>query len=339
MIIVMKDDASPQQIELVVQKVHRDGFKIHKSTGERHTIIGVLGSSQGIDTRLYGLLEGVFRVIKVSSPYKLASRSFKPQDTHIKVGKLQIGARNLTMIAGPCVIENDEQMDETAKRLKEIGCHFLRGGAFKPRSSPYAFQGHGEAGFKMIKQAAEKHGLYVVSEILEAAQISLALDYVDIIQIGARNMQNFAILSKLGKTGKPILLKRGMSATIEEWLMSAEYILAAGNPNVILCERGIRTFEPYTRNTLDVSSIPIIKELSHLPILVDPSRSGGRRELVNALSRSAVAAGADGLMIEVHPQPDLSICDAQQAQSFSQYQELLSQCRKISTAIDRTINF
>ncbi len=337
MIIVMKPDATKEQIESVKGRVSQDGFKAHESAGVDHTIIGVIGQNKGYDTRVYGLLEGVYKVVKVSTPFKLTSRAFKQTNTVIDLGTCTIGTDEIAMIAGPCTIEDKSQMDESAAALKEIGCQILRGGAYKPRTSPYSFQGHGEKGLQLIREAADKYGLKVISEILDASQIEVAMDYVDIIQVGARNMQNFSILSQLGATNKPIMLKRGMSATIEDLLLSSEYILAAGNPQVILCERGIRTYETYTRNTLDISCIPAIKEMSHLPVIVDPSHSGGRRELVQPLSLAGIAAGADGIMVEVHPNPDRSICDAQQAISFKQYQQLHDTCSRVATAINRKI--
>ena len=337
MIIVMKPDATDKLTSKVKERVLKDGFKIHESRGVKHTIIGVIGDKQGLDTRLYGLLEGVYRVVRVSTPYKIASRSFKKENTVIEIDDIKIGGDNIVMMAGPCTIEDQDQMNESASNLKRIGCHLLRGGAFKPRTSPYSFQGHGESGLKIIKSAGEKYGLKIITEVTEVSQIPLVSEYTDIFQIGTRNMQNFAMLSQLGKVQKPVLLKRGMSATIDDLLLSAEYILSSGNQNVILCERGIRTFEPYTRNTLDISAIPAIKSLSHLPIIVDPSHSSGRREFVSPLSRAAIAAGADGILVEVHPDPDNSVCDAEQAITFGHYTELLSECRKIAETLNRTI--
>lgn len=312
MLIVMESQTSQEKIQKVIEFIKLKGFDAHVSNGENHTLIGCVGRKV-IDKRDIELLSGVKEVIRISSPYKLVSRVFQPDDTVIEVNGVKFGGEHVGMIAGPCSVETLEQVDETAKQLSEAGVKILRGGAFKPRTSPYAFQGLGEEGLKILRQVADKYNMAVTSEIMEVGHIPMFLKYVDILQVGARNMQNFNLLKKLGEINKPILLKRGLSATIEEWLMSAEYIMAGGNREVILCERGIRTFEHITRNTLDISAIPVVQKMSHLPVIVDPSHATGLRDKVAPMSKAALAAGADGLIIEVHNNPDCALCDGAQS--------------------------
>jgi len=334
----MQEGAREEQIQDVIDHLVQIGFDVHRSTGAAHTVLGAVGGTP-VDHRDIELLEGVREVVKISASYKLASRAFKPDGTVIKLGppdrQIEIGGRKVVMMAGPCTVESAEQISTIAGVMGECGIRILRGGAFKPRTSPYSFQGMGEEGLKVLRKAADKHGLLVVSEIMNQTQIPLFLDYVDILQVGARNMQNFDLLKELGKVRKPVMLKRGPSATIEEWLLSAEYLLSGGNHDVMLCERGIRTFENYTRNTIDISAIPVIKKLSHLPILVDPSHGTGRRDKVAPMARAAVAAGADGLLIEVHHAPETALCDGAQSLYPNQFRELMSQLNIIAPAVQR----
>jgi 3-deoxy-7-phosphoheptulonate synthase len=336
----MQEGAQEEQIQNVIDRLIQMGFDVHRSTGATHTVLGAVGGAP-VDHREIELLEGVDNVIKISASYKLASRAFKPDGTVVKVGppgrQIEIGGRNVVMMAGPCTVESAEQITAIAGIMGECGIRILRGGAFKPRSSPYSFQGMGEEGLKVLREAADKNDLLVVSEIMNQTQIPMFLDYVDILQVGARNMQNFDLLKELSKVRRPVLLKRGPSATIEEWLLSAEYIMVGGNHEVMLCERGIRTFENYTRNTLDISAIPVIKKLSHLPILVDPSHGTGRRDKVAPMARAAVAAGADGLLIEVHHAPETALCDGAQSLYPTQFRELMSQLNIIAPAVQRAM--
>jgi 3-deoxy-7-phosphoheptulonate synthase len=338
MVVVMQERAGEEQIQDVIDHLVQMGFDVHRSTGAAHTVLGAVGGSP-VDHRDIELLDGVREVVKISASYKLASRAFKPDGTVIKLGppdrQIEIGGRKVVMMAGPCTVESADQVSTIAGIMSECGIRILRGGAFKPRTSPYSFQGMGEEGLKVLRKAADKHGLLVVSEIMNQTQIPLFLDYADILQVGARNMQNFDLLKELAKVRKPVLLKRGPSATIEEWLLSAEYIMTGGNHDVMLCERGIRTFENYTRNTIDISAIPVIKKLSHLPILVDPSHGTGRRDKVAPMARAAVAAGADGLLIEVHHAPETALCDGAQSLYPSQFRELMSQLNIIAPAVQR----
>jgi 3-deoxy-7-phosphoheptulonate synthase len=340
MVVVMQEDASETQIQKVVEKLVQWGFDIHRSTGVTRTVLGVVGG-KSIDTREIELLEGVSEVIRISAAYKLASRQFKPEGTRIMLAKagrrLEVGGDQVVMMAGPCAVESEDQIEAIAEIVQKCGGTILRGGAFKPRSSPYSFQGLGEEGLRLLQQAGDRQGLFVVSEIMDQTQIPLLLEHVDILQVGARNMQNFNLLRELGKVRKPVLLKRGIAATIEELLLSAEYIMAGGNREVILCERGIRTFENYTRNTLDISAIPVVKKLSHLPIVVDPSHGTGRRDKVLPMARAAVAAGADGLLIEVHTQPDQALSDGAQSLFPSQFEQLMKQLALITPVVGRTI--
>lgn len=310
---------------------------MHKSTGEEQIVLGAIGVRPDFDTRKVKLLDGVSEVYRITEPFKLASRAFQKENTLIKVKNVVLGGRDVVVMAGPCSIESEEQIFKLAEIVSKNGGKILRGGAFKPRSSPYSFQGLGETGLELMRKAADAHNLVMVTEILEPAQISLIGKYTDIFQVGARNMQNFSLLKELGKVGKPVLLKRGLSGTIEELLMSAEYILSGGNKEVILCERGIRTFETYTRNTFDLSAIPVVQKRSHLPIIADPSHAVGLRDKVIPLARAAVAAGADGLMVEVHHEPEKALSDGPQALLPSQFAELMSQIRKIAEVIGRTI--
>jgi len=340
MVVVMQEGATEDQVQNVIDRLIQIGFDVHRSTGASHTVLGAVGGAQ-VDPRDIELLDGVREVVKISASYKLASRAFKPDGTIVKVGppgrQIDIGGRDVVVMAGPCTVEGAEQISTIAGIMKESGVRVLRGGAFKPRTSPYSFQGMGEEGLKVLRQAADKYGLFVVSEVMNQTQIPMFLELVDILQVGARNMQNFDLLKELGKLRKPVLLKRGPSATIEEWLLSAEYIMTGGNHEVVLCERGIRTFESYTRNTLDISAIPVIKKLSHLPILADPSHGTGRRDKVPPMARAAVAAGADGVLIEVHHAPETALCDGAQSLYPAQFRELMSQLKMIAPAVQRTI--
>jgi 3-deoxy-7-phosphoheptulonate synthase len=300
-------------------------------------VLGAVGGNRQFDTRLLEVLEGVQEVLRITEPYKLASRTFKPENTVVTVGDVRIGGDEVVVMAGPCSAESEEQVEAAAAAVKRAGAKVLRGGAFKPRSSPYSFQGLGEEGLRLLRAAADRHNLKLVSEVMDLSQIEMVQKYADILQVGARNMQNFTLLRELGRTRTPIMLKRGISATIEEWLLSAEYILAGGNMNVMLCERGIRTFESYTRNTLDVSAIPVIHKLSHLPIIADPSHGSGRRDMVASMARAAVAAGADGLIIEVHTDPDHALSDGAQSLFPNQFDRLMAELRIIAPAIGRAI--
>ena len=340
MVVVMQEAAAEEQIQSVIDRLIQMGFDVHRSTGSTHTVLGAVGGAP-VDHRDIELLEGVREVVKISASYKLASRAFKPDGTIVKIGppgrQIEIGGKSVVMMAGPCTVESADQVDTIAQVMHECGIRVIRGGAFKPRTSPYSFQGMGEEGLKVLRQAADKHGLIVISEVMNQTQIPMFLEYVDVLQVGARNMQNFDLLKELGKIRRPVLLKRGPSATIEEWLLSAEYLMAGGNHDVMLCERGIRTFENYTRNTLDISAIPVIKKLSHLPILVDPSHGTGRRDKVAPMARAAVAAGADGLLIEVHHAPETALCDGAQSLYPAQFRELMSQLNIIAPAVQRVM--
>jgi 3-deoxy-7-phosphoheptulonate synthase len=333
----MKELASDEQIQRVIAQLVEMGFDVHRSTGALRTVIGAVGGNRQFDARLVELLDGVQEVLRITEPYKLASRTFKPQNTVVVIDDLRIGGDEVIVMAGPCSAETEEQVEAAAAAVRKAGAKVLRGGAFKPRSSPYSFQGLGEEGLQMLRAAADRHGLKLVSEVMDVSQIELLERYAHILQVGARNMQNFTLLRELGRTRTPILLKRGISATIEEWLLSAEYLLAGGNTSVMLCERGIRTFESYTRNTLDISAIPVVQQLSHLPVLVDPSHGTGRRDKVTPMARAAVAAGADGLLIEVHCDPDHALSDGAQSLFPSQFDRLMAELRIIAPAIGRSI--
>ena len=337
MLIVMQPNAGEEKIQKVIDFIKQKGFDAHISKGADHTVIGAVGRKV-IDKRDIELLDGVKEVIRISSPYKLVSRVFKPTDTIIDVKGVKFGGDHIGMIAGPCTVETYEQMDETAKKLKSYGVKVLRGGAFKPRTSPYAFQGLGEEGLKILREVADKYNMAVTSEVMEVAQIPMFLKYVDILQVGARNMQNFNLLKSLGEVRKPVLLKRGLSATIEEWLMSAEYIMAGGNREVILCERGIRTFEHITRNTLDISAIPVVQKISHLPVVVDPSHATGLRDKVAPMSKASIAAGANGLIIEVHNSPETAVCDGAQSLYPEQFAELFDELKALAVVLKKEFN-
>lgn len=335
MIIVMNGKTDNSDVEKVIKKLKELGHEVHISRGERRIILGVIGNVENLVSVPFYAYNGVEEIIRILKPYKLASREFKDFDTTIKVKDIIIGGKEVIVMAGPCVVENEQQIFETAHQVKALGAKILRGGAFKPRTSPYSFQGLGEEGLKLLAQAGKETGLAVVTEVMSVNQIDLIAEYTDIFQVGARNMQNFVLLTELGKTKKPILLKRGMSATIEELLLSAEYILSEGNYEVILCERGIRTFENYTRNTLDLSAIPAIKRLSHLPVIVDPSHATGRWRLVSPMAKAAIAAGADGLLIEVHPDPKSSLSDGAQSLKLDTFAQLMKELRPIIQAVGR----
>jgi 3-deoxy-7-phosphoheptulonate synthase len=336
MVVVMQEGADEAQVGKVIAYLVDLGMDVHRSTGASRIVLGVVGS-RSVDTRLVELLDGVHEVLRITEPYKLASRTFRKEDTVIAVGDLKIGGDEVIVMAGPCSAENEAQVQQTAAACKRAGAKVLRGGAFKPRSSPYSFQGLGEEGLRLLRDAANDHDMKLVTEVMDISQIEVISRYADIYQVGARNMQNFTLLRELGRTRKPVLLKRGISATIEEWLLSAEYILAGGNAHVILCERGIRTFESFTRNTLDISAIPVVKQLSHLPIFVDPSHGTGRRDKVASMARAAVAAGADGLIIEVHCDPDHAMSDGAQSMFPAQFDRLMAELRIIAPAIGRSI--
>lgn len=338
MVVIIEPKATEEQIQNVIKHLEDYGFQIHKSVGIQNTIIGAIGVKPDFDTRKIKILDGVADVYRVTVPFKLASRNFHELDTVIDIKGVKIGGNELAIMAGPCSIESEEQIFKLAEIVAKSGAKILRGGAFKPRSSPYSFQGMGEEGLKLIRQAADKYGLLVITEVMEIAQIDIIGKYTDIFQIGARNMQNFSLLRELGRTKIPVMLKRGMSATIEEWLMSAEYILSSGNPNVILCERGIRTFEKYTRNTFDLSAIPVVHKKSHLPVIADPSHATGYRDQVPPMARAAVAAGADGLMIEIHHDPENAFSDGPQALLPETFLKLVKEMKTIANAIGRDIN-
>jgi 3-deoxy-7-phosphoheptulonate synthase len=338
MIVAMQEGAEEQLIQQVIEHLVKMGFEVHRSTGARMTVLGAVGSGIDFDIRNLELLPGVQEVHRISSPYKLAGRSFRPEGTIVKLSNgVAIGGNEIVVMAGPCSVESREQIFSTAESVATAGAKILRGGAFKPRSSPYSFQGHGEEALKLLREAGEKFNLLVISEVMEISQIPLMMPYVDILQVGARNMQNFNLLRELGKVRKPVLLKRGIAATLEELLLSAEYIMAGGNYDVILCERGIRTFETYTRNTMDISAIPIIHKLSHLPMTGDPSHGTGRRDKVSPMARAAVAAGADALLIEVHCNPDKAMSDGAQSLFPEQFAKLMDELRMIAPAVGRTI--
>ncbi|MBZ5489402.1 MAG: 3-deoxy-7-phosphoheptulonate synthase [Acidobacteriia bacterium] len=336
MIVAMQEKASEEQIQHVIERLIDMGFEVHRSTGERQTVLGAVGARHEFDIRDIEVLPGVGEAHRISSPYKLVARSFRPEGTVVKFKRgVSIGGDEVVLMAGPCSIESRDQIFAVAESVARSGAKFLRGGAFKPRSSPYSFQGMGEDGLKLMREAADQFGMLVVSEVMEISQIPVMLPYVDLLQVGARNMQNFNLLRELGKVRKPVLLKRGIAATIEELLLSAEYLMAGGNYDVIVCERGIRTFETYTRNTMDISAIPIVKKLSHLPILADPSHGTGRREKVSPMGRAAIAAGADGLLIEVHNCPDKALSDGAQSLYPEQFAQLVGQLRVIAPAVGR----
>ena len=334
MLIVMKSSATDEQITVVKNALERHGFVSHIMKGEVHTTVHGLGEKV-VDTGEFELLPGVEKVVRIMSPYKLVSRVGHEEDTVIDVKGVKIGGKKITIMAGPCSVESFDQMDETASKLAACGVKILRGGAFKPRTSPYAFQGLKEEGLKIMKKVADKYNMLVVSEVMEISQIETMMDYVDIFQVGARNMQNFNLLKELGTINKPVILKRGLSATIEEWIMAAEYIMSGGNRQIILCERGIRTFERATRNTLDLSAIPVVQKISHLPVVVDPSHATGLRDKVAPMSKAAVAAGADGLIIEVHNSPETAVCDGAQSLYPEQFEKLFGELKALAAVLGK----
>lgn len=337
MLVVMQEGAEESQIQKVIDRLVSMGFIVHRSSGVMHTVLGGVGPVEDCDPIEFEVMEGVKECHRIVSPYKLASRHFKPGGTVVKIGDVEIGGPQIVAMAGPCSVESREQIGQIAEAVAAAGAKVLRGGAFKPRTSPYSFQGLGEEGLCMLREAADRSGLLLVSEVMDQSQIPLLASYVDILQVGARNMQNFNLLRELGQVRKPVLLKRGISATIEELLSSAEYILSGGNYEVILCERGIRTFENATRNTMDISAIPVVKSLSHLPIIADPSHGTGRRDKVLPMARAAVAAGADGLLVEVHQDPEHALSDGAQSLWPQQFEELMDQLRIIAPAVGRSV--
>jgi 3-deoxy-7-phosphoheptulonate synthase len=338
MIVAMQEKATEEQIDLVIDALVESGVNVHRTTGSSQTILAAVGPTAGLDLRKFEMLPGVLSVHRITSPYKLAGRAFRPEGTVVEFPNgAKIGDTQVALIAGPCAIESREQIFTIAEAVKKAGGMFLRGGAFKPRSSPYAFQGMGIPGLKLMREAADAHGLAVVSEVMEIAQIEPMLALVDCFQVGARNMQNFNLLRELGLVRKPVLLKRGIAATIEELLLSSEYIMSGGNYDVILCERGIRTYETSTRNTMDIAAIPVVKKLSHLPIVGDPSHGTGRRDMVPAMAKAAVAAGADAILVEIHPNADKAASDAAQTLYLDQFERLTNELRAVAAAVGRTL--
>ncbi|HEV2135750.1 MAG TPA: 3-deoxy-7-phosphoheptulonate synthase [Terracidiphilus sp.] len=338
MIVAMLETATEDQIDAVIDAMMEAGVDVHRTTGKMQTILAAVGPTSTLDLSKFEMLPGVMHVHRISSPYKLAGRAFRPEGTVIEFANgVHLGGLQVQVIAGPCAIESREQIFAIAKCVKDAGAHFLRGGAFKPRSSPYSFQGHGIPGLEMMREAADANGLLVVSEVMEISQIELMLPYVDCFQVGARNMQNFNLLRELGQVRKPVLLKRGIAATVEELLLSSEYIMSGGNYQVIVCERGIRTYETATRNTMDIAAIPVLKKLSHLPVVADPSHGTGRRDMVAPLAKAAVAAGADAILVEIHPNADKAVSDAAQTLFLEQFEEMVSDLRLIATAVGRTL--
>jgi len=335
MIIVIRKDATDKQIEHVKKFAADKGFKVHESRGEEVTILGLIGDERKLDKQQIEALPGVDKVMRVLKPYRLASREFRKEDTIIDINGVKIGGKEVFVIAGPCSVESEKQIITIANSVKKCGAKMLRGGAFKPRSSPYSFQGLGEEGLRMLAKARKLTGLPIVTEVLDVNEVEIVAKYADILQIGTRNMQNYRLLKAIGKTKKPVLLKRGFSATLEEFLMSAEYIMAEGNHNVILCERGIRTFNTYTRNTLDLAIVPVLKKLTHLPVVVDPSHGTGKHELVEPMSYAGITAGADGLIIECHTEPENSVSDADQTINPETLSRIIKGVRKVAAAIGR----
>ncbi|MCL4534004.1 MAG: 3-deoxy-7-phosphoheptulonate synthase [Bacteroidetes bacterium] len=337
MIIVMKKGATKDEIESVATRIEDLGFKAHLSVGEERTIIGIIGDERPLGQMPLEMLSGVERIVPILQPFKLASRDFKPQNTVVEVNGVRIGGKELTVIAGPCSVESREQLWETARAVKTAGAKLLRGGAFKPRTSPYSFQGLGVEGLKLLAEVRDEFGLAVVTEIMSPNDLDDVCKYADVLQIGARNMANFSLLREVGASGRPVLLKRGMSATIQELIMAAEYILAQRNYNVVLCERGIRTFETATRFTLDINAIPVVKQLTHLPIIVDPSHGTGKWDLVAPVAKAAIAAGADGLIVEVHPHPDKAMSDGAQSLRPDVFAQLMQDLRRVAESVDRKL--
>lgn len=336
MLVVMEEGATEVQTESVISRLVAMGFTVHRSTGVKHTLLGGVGPVDDFDPADFEVMEGVKECHRIVSPYKLASRYFRPEGTVIRIGDMEIGGNKIVTMAGPCSVESEEQIDRAAEIVAEAGAQVIRGGAFKPRSSPYSFQGMGESGLEILRCAADKQKLLVISEVMDQTQIPLLLRYADILQVGARNMQNFNLLKELSKVRRPVLLKRGIAATIEELLLSAEYVMSGGNYEVILCERGIRTFETATRNTMDIAAMPVLHKLTHLPVVADPSHGTGKRDYVTPMARAAVAAGADGLLVEVHHDPDHALSDGAQTLNAVQFRELMRQVRAIGAAVDRS---
>ncbi|MEW6624111.1 MAG: 3-deoxy-7-phosphoheptulonate synthase [Bacillota bacterium] len=337
MIVVMEKGAHEEDIQKVTVKLEDKGFVTHLSRGVERTIIGAVGDKSRLQDMALEAMRGVERVIFILAPYKRASREFKPEDTVIQIGDVAIGGAEIQVMAGPCAVESREQAFEIAGIVKRAGAKIMRGGAFKPRTSPYSFQGLGEEGLKILAEAAEAHGLKIITEVMEPAAVDMVAHYTDILQIGARNMQNFPLLKEVAKVDKPILIKRGLSATIEEWIMAAEYILNGGNNKVMLCERGIRTFEPYTRNTLDLSAVVVAKQLTHLPVIVDPSHGTGKWKLVSSMGLAGITAGADGLIVEVHPRPSEALCDGSQSLTEENFTILMNKLVGVAQAVDRVL--
>ena len=339
MLVVMQEGATEAQTEAVIDRLVEMGFTVHRSTGVRHTVLGGVGPQDDFDPVALEVFAGVKECHRIVSPYKLASRHFKPAGSVIKIGEVEMGGPAIVTMAGPCSVESEEQIEACAAIVASQGASVIRGGAFKPRSSPYSFQGLGEEGLRILRNAADRHGLLVVSEVMDQVQIPLLIKYSDLLQVGARNMQNFNLLRELGRVRRPVLLKRGIAATVEELLLSAEYIMSGGNYDVILCERGIRTFETGTRNTMDISAIPVLKRLTHLPVVADPSHGTGKRDYVIPMARAAVAAGADGLLVEVHPDPDHALSDGAQTLRPEQFGEMMREVAAIAHAIGRRADF
>ncbi|MDP4191970.1 MAG: 3-deoxy-7-phosphoheptulonate synthase [Bacteroidota bacterium] len=337
MVVVLEKNVTEQQVENIIKHLEDFGFDVHKSTGVEQIVLGAIGVKPDFDIRKVKILDGVFDVHRITEPFKLASRSFHKENTIVKIKDVEIGGNEVVVMAGPCSVECEEQVFNLAEVVKSEGGRILRGGAFKPRTSPYSFQGLGEEGLKLLRQAADKYNLLVITEVMQIEQIDLVGKYADIFQIGARNMQNYPFLKELGKTEIPVMLKRGLAATIEEWMMSAEYIISSGNKNVILCERGIRTFETYTRNTFDLSAVPVVHKKSHLPICADPSHATGYRDQVIPMARAAVAAGADAIMVEIHNDPEKALSDGPQSLYPEQYKMMMKELRAIANAIGRKI--
>lgn len=337
MVVVMKPGATEEQIQNASRKLEEMGFRVHRVDGVNQTILGAIGDKRGLDFQQLRLLPGVREVVEITKPYKLASREFKSEDSIIKLDGIEIGGKDLVLMAGPCAVESEEQIHTLARLVADHGARVLRGGAFKPRTSPYSFQGHGEQGLKWLREAADENDLLVVTEVMGASQVDLVAQYADILQIGARNMQNYALLRAVGRSDKPVLLKRGLAATVDEFLMAAEYIMNEGNHRVVLCERGVRTFLTHTRFTLDVGAIPVIKEVSHLPIVVDPSHAAGLQKWVIPLARAGIAAGADGLLVEIHYAPERALSDGEQALRPEQFAELIREAEGIAQAVGRRL--
>ncbi|HEY8417974.1 MAG TPA: 3-deoxy-7-phosphoheptulonate synthase, partial [Limnochordales bacterium] len=334
---VMRKGATEEEVQRVADRLREFGFAVHLSRGVERTVIGAIGDKKPERVQQIEAIEGVEKIVHILQPYKLAGREFHPEPSTVQVGSVTVGGPGLTVIAGPCAVESEEQILTVAEQVKEAGAHMLRGGAFKPRTSPYSFQGLAEEGLKLLALARERTGLPIVTEVMNPQDVDLVASYADVLQIGARNMQNFPLLREVGRTNKPVLLKRGLSATIEEWLMAAEYVMSAGNPNVILCERGIRTFETATRNTLDLNAVPVVKSLSHLPIIVDPSHGTGKWQYVIPMARAAVAAGADGLIVEVHPKPEEAVSDGPQSLKPDTFREMMREVSAIAAALGRQL--